>query len=140
MKNLFVLFSVGNAGVFSNAGDLAILAAMLLNNGELNGKRIMSPLTVKAMSSVPKGFEEFGRTLGWDSLSDRGDKSMPCELFGSSVYGHTGFTGTMLVIVPETQTAIILLTNRVHLKTGNVERMRRLVVNAVAGAIVGSEY
>ncbi|MDR0693811.1 MAG: beta-lactamase family protein, partial [Prevotellaceae bacterium] len=36
----------GNAGVFSNAEDLATLAAMLLNGGEINGVRILSPLTV----------------------------------------------------------------------------------------------
>jgi CubicO group peptidase (beta-lactamase class C family) len=127
----------GNAGVFSNAEDLAILAAMLLNNGELNGVRILSPLTVRAMRTIPKGYEEFGRALGWDISSayssNRGD------LFGTEMYGHTGFTGTSLVIDPETKTAIILLTNSVHLETGNAIRLRSLVANAVAGAIVSVE-
>ena len=124
----------GNAGVFSNAEDLAILSAMLLNNGELNGIRILSPLTVKTMRTIPDGYQDFGRTLGWDLSSayssNRGD------LFGAEIYGHTGFTGTSLVIDPETQTAIILLTNSVHLETGNVIRLRSVVANAVAGAIV----
>ena len=44
----------GNAGVFSDANDLAILAAMLLNNGEYNGHRILSPLGVKTMRSIPR--------------------------------------------------------------------------------------
>ena len=44
----------GNAGVFSDANDLAILSAMLLNDGEYNGHRILSPLGVKAMRSIPR--------------------------------------------------------------------------------------
>jgi len=124
----------GNAGVFTNAEDLAILAAMLLNNGEVNGVRILSPLTVKAMRNIPDGFEDFGRTLGWDKSS--GYASNKGDLFGESMYGHTGFTGTSLIIDPETSTAIILLTNSVHLSTGNVIRLRGIVANAVAGAVV----
>ncbi len=123
----------GNAGVFSNAEDLAILSAMLLNNGELNGIRILSPLTVKAMRTIPEGYDEFGRTLGWDLSSAYA--SNQGDLFGPAMYGHTGFTGTSLVIDPETQTAIILLTNSVHLETGNTIRLRSVVANAVAGAI-----
>lgn len=34
----------GNAGIFSNANDIGILAAALLNGGEYNGHRILSPL------------------------------------------------------------------------------------------------
>ncbi len=123
----------GNAGVFSNAEDLAILSAMLLNNGELNGIRILSPLTVKAMRTIPEGYEELGRTLGWDLSSAYA--SNQGDLFGPAMYGHTGFTGTSLVIDPESQTAIILLTHSVHLETGNVIRLRSVVANAVAGAI-----
>ena len=59
----------GNAGVFSNADDIAILCAALLNGGEWNGVRVLSPLTVEAMRSVPRSVSEFGRTLGWDCFS-----------------------------------------------------------------------
>ena len=45
----------GNAGVFSCAEDIAILCAALQNGGEWNGKRILSPQTVKAMRNVPRG-------------------------------------------------------------------------------------
>ena len=124
---------LGNAGVFSDAEDLAILCAMLLNDGELNGKRILSPLTVKVMCSIPEGFETFGRTLGWNISSS--SPSHKGDLFSSSMYGHTGSTGTSLAVDTETQTAIILLTNRVHLKTGDVTHLRDVVANAVAGAI-----
>lgn len=125
----------GNAGVFSNAEDLSILAAALMNGGEINGVRILSPLTVKAMGSVPAGFEKFGRTLGWDANSSYASNNG--DLFSKSTYGHTGYTGTSFILDPETQTAVILLAHRVHPEDkGSVVRLRALVANAVAGAIV----
>jgi CubicO group peptidase (beta-lactamase class C family) len=126
----------GNAGVFSNADDIAILAAALLNNGKsvLNDKRILSPLTVKQMRTVPESVKKFGRTLGWDIYSPYASNNG--DLFGLNTYGHTGYTGTSLIIDPDTNTAVILLTNRVHPEDkGGVVRLRALVANIVAGAI-----
>ncbi|GAB6123901.1 hypothetical protein JCM30204_50510 [Dysgonomonas termitidis] len=124
----------GNAGVFSNAEDIAILAAMLLNEGEINGVRILSPLTVRAMRSVPKGFEEFGRSLGWDVYSGYASDG---DLFDTSAFGHTGYTGTSITIDPGSGTAVILLTNRVHPDDkGAVSRLREVVANVVAASIV----
>ncbi len=125
----------GNAGLFSNAHDLAVFTAMLLNNGTINGTRILSPLSVSALTSIPKGYETFGRSAGWDLhsayASNQGD------LFGEYTYGHTGYTGTSMVIDPETRTAVLLLTNRVHPDDStSVVRLRSLVANVVAGAIV----
>jgi CubicO group peptidase (beta-lactamase class C family) len=125
----------GNAGVFSNAEDLCILAAALLNNGEINGVRILSPQTVKAMRTVPKGYEKFGRTLGWDANSSYASNSG--DLFSNSTYGHTGYTGTSIILDPETNTSVILLAHRVHPEDkGGVVRLRALVANIVARAII----
>lgn len=125
----------GNAGIFSNAEDLSILAAALINNGEVNGVRILSPETVKAMRSVPKGYEKFGRSLGWDVSSSYA--SNQGDLFDKSTYGHTGYTGTSFIVDPETKTAVILLAHRVHPEDkGGAVRLRALVANTVAGAIV----
>lgn len=124
----------GNAGVFSNAEDIAILAAILLNDGEIDGIRILSPLTVRAMRSVPKGFEEFGRSLGWDVYSGYASDG---DLFDVSAYGHTGYTGTSITIDPDSGTAVILLTNRVHPDDkGAVSRLREIVANVVAASII----
>ena len=124
----------GNAGVFSCATDLAILVAALMNGGEYNGKRILSPASVRVMSSIPVGMEQFGRSLGWDVSSafatNKGD------LFGPRTFGHTGYTGTSIIIDPDTKTSVILLTNRVHPEDkGEVGRLRAVVANIVAGAI-----
>ena len=124
----------GNAGVFSNADDLAILAVALLNGGEYNGKRILSPQGVKLMTTVPESLKQFGRTLGWDAFSDY--SSNKGDLLSSKTYGHTGYTGTAITIDPENDIAIILLTNSVHPddKT-SVVRLRALVANTVAASI-----
>ncbi len=124
----------GNAGVFSCAEDIAILCAALQNDGEWNGRRILSPLGVKAMRTVPRATATLGRTLGWDNFtayaSNNGD------YFGPNTYGHTGYTGTSIVIDPDNNTSVILLINSVHPEDGHsVVRLRSLVSNAVASSI-----
>ena len=125
----------GNAGIFSRAEDIAILCAALQNGGEWNGRRILSPQTVKAMRTVPRGdVAQFGRTLGWDNSS--GYASNQGDLFGWNTYGHTGYTGTSIIMDPDNNTSVILLINSVHPEDGHsVVRLRSLVANAIAGSI-----
>lgn len=125
----------GNAGLFSCAGDLAILCAALQNGGVWKGHRILSPLGVRAMRNIPLSAALFGRALGWDNSSPYA--SNKGDLFGPQTYGHTGYTGTSLIIDPESDTSVILLANAVH-PTDNhsVVRLRSLVANAVAASII----
>ncbi len=125
----------GNAGLFSNADDMAIIATALINGGKYNSKRILGKLTVETMTRVPQGLESIGRSLGWDNYSvyasNLGNLFHP-----GTTYGHTGYTGTSIVIDPISKVAVILLTNRVHPEDkGSVVRLRALVANAVAGAV-----
>ena len=105
----------GNAGVFSCADDIAILCAALQNGGEWNGRRILSPLGVKAMRTVPRTTASLGRTLGWDNFtayaSNNGD------LFGPNTYGHTGYTGTSIIIDPDNDTSSYSLSTPYIRKT-----------------------
>jgi CubicO group peptidase (beta-lactamase class C family) len=124
----------GNAGVFSDANDLAILAVALMNGGAYNGKRILSPHGVRVMTTISEPLKQYGRSLGWDvssaHASNRGD------LLGANTYGHTGYTGTSFTIDPDSELAVILLTNRVHpIDNGNVVRLRALVANVIAASI-----
>ena len=128
----------GNAGVFSCAEDIAVLCAALQNGGEWNGRRILSPLGVKAMRTVPRATASLGRTLGWDCFtayaSNNGDFLSP------HTYGHTGYTGTSIVIDPDTDTSVILLINAVHPEDKHsVVRLRSLVANAVGASIIDRE-
>lgn len=125
----------GNAGLFSTADDLAVFAQMMLNNGEFRGVRILSPLTIERMTEIFPRLKFAGRGFGWDLDSDyatvRGD------LFGYSSYGHSGYTGTSIWIDPETGTAVIFLTNRVHPDDkGEIIAMRSRIANVVAASII----
>lgn len=100
-ENAVVLGSVaGHAGLFGTAGELGELAAALLR-GDL-----LSPETDRAMRG---SFD--GRPLGWWPREH-------CTYLGPRVsataFGHTGFTGTSLVLDPPEDRWYCLLTNRIH--------------------------
>ena len=125
----------GHAGVFSTAADLARYARMILRLGELDGRRVLSPLGVARMTSraTPATFP-VQRGLGWDIDSqysvNRGD------LFPIGSFGHTGFTGTSIWIDPVSQTYVILLTNRVHPDgRGDAARLRSKIATMVAASL-----
>ncbi len=125
----------GNAGLFSTVDDLAIFAQMLLNKGEFNGVRILSPLTVERMTEIYPHVQFSGRGLGWDLDSDYSTNGG--DLFGHRSFGHTGYTGTSIWIDPETETFVIFLTNRVHPDDkGSIISLRSQVANIVASSIV----
>lgn len=124
----------GNAGVFSCAEDIAILCATLQNGGEWNGYRILSPQGVKAMRTVPRATASLGRSLGWDVFTAYASNSG--DFFSPNTYGHTGYTGTSIVIDPDNDTSVILLINAVHPEDGHsVVRLRSLISNVVASSI-----
>ncbi len=101
----------GHAGLFSTAADLAVYADMLLGEGRYRSARIVSPQTVRLMTSafeVSRGH----RGLGWDKQSPY--SSNRPELMSQRAFGHGGFTGTAMWIDPELDLAVIFLSNRVH--------------------------
>jgi uncharacterized protein YbbC (DUF1343 family)/CubicO group peptidase (beta-lactamase class C family) len=125
----------GHAGLFSTAGDLSKFAQMLLDMGERSGRRIFSPLTVRAMTSPqsPAG-QAVLRGFGWDIdspySSPRGD------LYPVGSFGHTGFTGTSVWIDPATQSYVILLSNSVHPRLRPaISPVRAKVASAVAAGL-----
>jgi uncharacterized protein YbbC (DUF1343 family) len=125
----------GHAGLFSTADDLAIFCQMLLNGGVYNGARILSPMTIAAMTQ-PHAVAESGaaRGLGWDIATtfstNKGD------LFPLGSFGHTGFTGTSIWIDPASDSFVIFLSNRVHPDgKGDVASLRGRVASIVASSI-----
>jgi len=125
----------GHAGLFGTADDLASYCRMLLRDGELDGQRILSPLTVKLFTegrAVPPSGQ---RSPGWDV--DTGFTAQRGELFpAGDGYGHTGFTGTSIWIDPPSQTAIIILSNRTFISEKvSVTELRRQVGTIVASAV-----
>lgn len=127
----------GNAGLFTNAEDVAVICAALMNGGAYKGKRILGELTVKAMTRVPDEVKPLGRSLGWDNYSDY--NSYVGNLFTPYVtFGHSGYTGPSVVVDPVEKVAVIVLTNRCHpYDTGGLVRQRALIANIVAGSVTG---
>ncbi|MDR2498411.1 MAG: serine hydrolase [Tannerellaceae bacterium] len=103
----------GNAGLFSNANDLAKMLQVYLNRGSYGGERLLSEATVDLFtrSKTPSS----RRGLGFDKPDARHPGSSPCgELAPPSVYGHTGYTGTCFWIDPDNELIFIFLSNRVY--------------------------
>ena len=126
----------GNAGVFSDVEDLAVICNALMNGGEWNGHRILSPLAVNRMFTIPADNDpKVARSLGWDTY----DLSpyLCGDIFNASTCrGHTGYTGTSVLMDLETSTAVIILSNRVHpTDTGSIVRMRSKIASITASAI-----
>lgn len=117
----------GNAGLFSTAGDLYRFARMIQRGGELDGVRVLSPLTVEVMTTNHNPPKLAPRGLGWD-YNGEGAGYMSCgELFPEGAIGHTGFTGTSLWMEPDDGLIVIMLSNRVHIsREKNQPDMMRL--------------
>ncbi|MEM0993746.1 MAG: serine hydrolase [Bacteroidota bacterium] len=101
----------GNAGLFSNAEDLAVLFQMLLNGGSYGGTQLLTPSTVTKFTSKQS---KVHRGLGFDKPSGRRGNLPYAKSASASTFGHTGFTGTAVWADPEHDLIFILLTNRVH--------------------------
>lgn len=127
----------GHAGLFSTAQDLKRFVRMLINGGELDGVRILSPATVARMiTPVTLPANAGTRGLGWDIdtsfSSNRGD------LFPIGSFGHTGFTGTSLWIDPASKSYVIFLSSRLHPDgVGDVGVLRSRIATVAAAALSG---
>ena len=102
----------GNAGLFSNANDLAKLLQMWLNGGEYGRKRFYKKSTVDKFftSKSPNSH----RGLGFDKPNPKDQKaSSTCKEATIETIGHTGFTGTCYWIDPKNDMIYIFLSNRV---------------------------
>lgn len=101
----------GHAGVFSSAEDLATFSQMLLNKGSYQGKSIVSKEAFDLMNTNwNEAFPGQNHGLGWDLNQDWYMDILAEE----DTLGHTGYTGTSIVVSPKLNTIAILLTNRVH--------------------------
>ncbi|MEU6216319.1 serine hydrolase domain-containing protein [Streptomyces sp. NPDC047022] len=114
----------GHAGLFSTARDLAVFCRTLLSGGSYGPARILSPASVALMLAPP------GLGFAVDQPWFMG------ELSGRGAAGHTGFTGTSLVLDPATDTYLVLLANTVHPRRGVVDnRVRVAAANRLARAV-----
>lgn len=133
----------GSAGIFATAGDVAAIGQLLLDGGVHRGVRVLSAATCRAaLANANQGLpaidaERPGRP------SDHGlgvvlrQPWFMGRLSTPATFGHTGFTGTSLLVEPRRRLVLVLLTNRAHpnWSWANPDPVRRAVADLLADAV-----
>jgi len=99
----------GHAGLFGTAEDVGRFAQVFLDGGSAGSVRVLKTETVAEMTRSqiePLEWRGLGFELNADYYMGR--------LASPATFGHTGFTGTSLVIDPSRELIVVLLANRVH--------------------------
>lgn len=129
----------GHAGLFSTARDLSLFCRMLLNEGELNGRRVFQARTVKQMT-VPY-FSRGGkvaRGLGWDMASPY--SSPRGNGFSEYSFGHTGYSGSSVWVDPQSGTYVIFLSSRLDYRNTSAFSHLRSDISSLAAIMFASEH
>lgn len=128
----------GNAGLFSTAREVARVYQMLLNGGEIDGKRYLSKETCNLFTTETSKISRRG--LGFDKPDMEDTKKGNCASgVPAGVYGHTGFTGTCAWVDPENDLVYVFLSNRIYPNVTNRKlnqlHIRERIQEAIYGAM-----
>ncbi|MEM6842971.1 MAG: glycoside hydrolase family 3 N-terminal domain-containing protein [Bacteroidota bacterium] len=104
-----------NAGLFTNANDLAKLMQMYLDGGEYGGRRYISQATINEFTRYQFPENDNRRGLGFDKPNlERSPNGNAAMSSSDASFGHSGFTGTFTWADPEHNLIYVFLSNRVH--------------------------
>ncbi len=107
----------GNAGLFSNAEDLAVVFQVFLNKGVYGGVQYFEGETIDMFT---KEYAGTNRSLGFEKPAEKRYPSYSKQSSPQS-FGHTGFTGTCVWVDPENNLVYIFLSNRIHPSARNAK-------------------
>lgn len=119
----------GAAGLFSTAGDLQKLVDLLQHKGKVGDRQFISAGIISTFLTP----DQFKNGLGW--MMDPTNPVIKNAPAGS--FGHTGFTGTSVAVVPSYDLSVILLINRQNVglqPSGayyNLSKLRERIFTAV---------
>ena len=99
----------GHAGLFSNAGDLAVLMQVMLNGGGYGNVELFDQKTIDTFTTPSKTNDTYG--LGWRRQGSGAYAWSFGDQAPDSTIGHTGWTGTATSIDKENDLMIVWLTN-----------------------------
>ena len=95
-------------------------------NGQYNGKQILSPLAVQLLTTEQSHGRAFGFGISSSYSWIKGSFASP------QTFSHSGYTGTSLVCDPTRSLSLIILTNRAHPNDkGTVKPLRTQIANIV---------
>jgi CubicO group peptidase (beta-lactamase class C family) len=136
----WLAFGAPWGGLITSPADYAKFCQLMLNGGSLGGVRLLSPATVRAMTTnqlaaMPLVPEEDRRCrpwgLGWRLHWPAHSPSFG-DLLGPRSYGHWGATGTVCWMDPDSEAFCVLFTTQPLEEDG---RMLTRASNAVAAAM-----
>lgn len=138
----------GNAGLYSTAPDLARYCQLILQLGSYDGQQILHPkLLAHALNpQIHNDDIHEQRGLGFDIYESQHYITEHNTQPGHELVGHTGYTGTLILIDQHTRRYLILLTNRTYPaeaaatdQTPSINTIRRACWQAVRELPRGSE-
>lgn len=103
----------GHAGVFSDANDLAKLMQLYLQKGYYGGKRYFQEKTIEEATEYQYKWNDNRRGLGFDKKPLDGI-GQTCKSASESIFGHSGFTGTITWVDPDEKLVYVFLSNRIN--------------------------
>ncbi|OUL61589.1 glycoside hydrolase family 3 N-terminal domain-containing protein [Flavobacterium sp. AJR] len=109
----------GHAGIFSNAMDVAKMMQLFLQKGNYGNKQYFSEQTFDAFNTCYYADKGVQRGLGFDKRIN--GISPTCACVSPSSFGHTGFTGNIAWVDPETEIVYVFLSNRTYPEVINDE-------------------
>ena len=134
-------FESGGAGLCSTLDDYSHFAEMLLNNGEFNGKRILSERAVAFMTNGSIAPWQQKGLDGWDGLSGYTYGNLlrvlrdpsRCITFGEAgEYGWDGWLGAYFSNDPKNKLTILIGMQKLNAGTWNLTRkIRNLIYKEV---------
>jgi CubicO group peptidase (beta-lactamase class C family) len=121
----------GHAGLFSCANDLAIIMQMLLNGGEMDGRRYLKKETIDLFTAYQSEISRRG--YGFDKPEKDNEtrkEAYPSKFVSTQTFGHTGFTGTCVWADPKENLIYIFLSNRVHPLGGDNQKLLKMNIRS----------
>jgi beta-glucosidase-like glycosyl hydrolase/CubicO group peptidase (beta-lactamase class C family) len=105
--------NAGNAGLFTTAEELAAIFLMIQNGGILNAQRYLSEATVEEFTKMHSLHGCHVRGLGFHTPKAPGESSIVPAAADTQIFGHQGFTGTVVWCDPKEELIFVFLSNRV---------------------------
>ena len=105
--------NAGNAGLFSTAEEIRAGFLMLQNGGMYDGARYLSESTVAEFTKMHHLHGCQVRGFGFHTPKATGTSSIVPAAASTHIFGHQGFTGTVVWCDPKEELIFVFLSNRV---------------------------
>ena len=130
----------GNAGLFSNANDLAKMMEMYLQYGHYGGVQYLDSTSIAEFTRVQYPKNDNRRGLGFDkpyidNYKNTLENAYPAVSASPESFGHTGFTGTMVWMDPKYNILFVFLSNRVY-PTRNNSRITQMNIRPALHQVI----